>query len=381
MNLVEALSVLVAAWVLAAATAAPSTSSAAAATFVHQSTSDALSVAAAAAKQRHGLPSSIHEEINRRIFPQRSSRRILVNSLPLEKKHSQNLSHKKNIFVMTKDCKEGISVPKSTDQKLRILRADGTEVIFGTSFAICKPQLQLEMANVGFKPSIVTAVKSGPLRADLKRDNKLFIYVPEKQGMRGNIPHFFIWPPSSQFQRTTKGIENNEASSEIKVWKAFSQRQPLIGRIKANKSLTKYHLSHFNRAGVADHRVGKRSPLGLGLVPAVAVTHHGSASPASAHHSVVLHPKPARAVTVAALHGVAGLVTHAVIDPGLHISSTTVLSHDAPHALVIPVVALAHPAPHPLFRAHVGGFGVGLDFGGHGAGHGFYAAASAFAFR
>lgn len=45
-----------------------------------------------------------------------------------------------------------------------------------------------------------------------------------------------------------------------------------------------------------------------------------------------------------------------------HITDSAILTHKLPHI----------PEHENVFRTHYGGFGVGIDFGGHGSGHGFY---------
>jgi hypothetical protein len=72
-------------------------------------------------------------------------------------------------------------------------------------------------------------------------------------------------------------------------------------------------------------------------------------------------------------------VTHTVVQK---VSTLThdpdpVLTHDVSVTHITDSVLLAHRLPQMpehqnVFRTHYGGFGVGIDFGGHGSGHGFY---------
>jgi hypothetical protein len=57
--------------------------------------------------------------------------------------------------------------------------------------------------------------------------------------------------------------------------------------------------------------------------------------------------------------------------------SDLVLNHDVTVTHITDTTLRTHkltqiPEHQKLLRTHYGGFGVGIDFGGHGSGHGFY---------
>jgi len=81
-----------------------------------------------------------------------------------------------------------------------------------------------------------------------------------------------------------------------------------------------------------------------------------------------LHDSP---VTHTVIHKVSTL-TH---DPDPILTHDVSVTHITDGVVLAPIVSHKPPVPHEqqnVFRMHYGGFGVGIDFGGHGSGHGFY---------
>ncbi|XP_069668952.1 mucin-3B-like [Periplaneta americana] len=76
-------------------------------------------------------------------------------------------------------------------------------------------------------------------------------------------------------------------------------------------------------------------------------------------------------------------VTHTVVhkvstlthDPDPLLTHDVSVTHITDGVVLAPLVTHKSPRPtvhHNALRSHFGGFGVGVDFGGHGSGHGFY---------
>ena len=78
----------------------------------------------------------------------------------------------------------------------------------------------------------------------------------------------------------------------------------------------------------------------------------------------LLHHLP---VTHTVVHKVSTL-THDPVPVLSHDVSVTHITDTAFHTHKLPQI----PEHQNVFRTHYGGFGVGIDFGGHGSGHGFY---------
>jgi hypothetical protein len=76
------------------------------------------------------------------------------------------------------------------------------------------------------------------------------------------------------------------------------------------------------------------------------------------HHLPVTHTVVQKVSTLT--HDPAPVLSHDF--SVTHITDTSIRTHKLPQI----------PEHQNVFRTHYGGFGVGIDFGGHGSGHGFY---------
>lgn len=128
----------------------------------------------------------------------------------------------------------------------------------------------------------------------------------------------------------------------------------------------------------------KRSPLEIGYVQ-FPLTHHEVHHPVHHHHHVTIHKQNLtnhrNNLVNSHEHWVPGHVVNHAFIPG-HIEHvlvpaehTLVVTHSAIHEVHAVVL---HPVNvHPevnIYRKHFGGYGVGVEYGGHGAGHGFQVA-------
>lgn len=121
----------------------------------------------------------------------------------------------------------------------------------------------------------------------------------------------------------------------------------------------------------------KRSPLEIGLVSFnnVAKIHnngntiHDRAKPKKSTVDVPLHPNVAVHAHVAHVWIPGRVHDHSYIPAHVHhvlLPTHALLLSENVHAILVP------PVSSNVYRNHIGGFGVGLGFGGQGAGHGFH---------
>ena len=141
-------------------------------------------------------------------------------------------------------------------------------------------------------------------------------------------------------------------------------------------------------ATLTDH--GTKTILDHSLVPVVAIDHKTSHG-VSKQSTLTLTPECLTKTTITVNHGDhilatvpehADSVSHAVVhkvstishDPVAVISHDVSVTHISEGVVLAPVVEhkAAPPLHHNVYRTHFGGFGVGIDIGGHGSGHGFY---------
>jgi hypothetical protein len=98
---------------------------------------------------------------------------------------------------------------------------------------------------------------------------------------------------------------------------------------------------------------------------------HGQTNHDHISTTITEHGKDASPVTHTVVHKVSTL-TH---DPDPILTHDVSVTHITDGVLFAPGTGHKPPEPpeeHNVFRSHYGGFGVGIDFGGHGSGHGFY---------
>jgi hypothetical protein len=86
--------------------------------------------------------------------------------------------------------------------------------------------------------------------------------------------------------------------------------------------------------------------------------HHIFTTFTALHHLPVTHTVVQKVSTLT--HDPAPVLSHDV--SVTHITDSALRTHELPQI----------PEHQNVFRTHYGGFGVGIDFGGHGSGHGFY---------
>jgi hypothetical protein len=155
-------------------------------------------------------------------------------------------------------------------------------------------------------------------------------------------------------------------------------------------------ITHVTTTTLSEHGVSKSPTLTVlehSLVPVVALTtkpRHGS----SRQSTLTLTPECLTKTTITVNHGQTDhdhtltTITEHAKDDLLQDSHTVVhkvstLTHDPDPILThdISVTHITqgvlqklqeHPVQQNVFRTHYGGYGVGIDFGGHGSGHGFY---------
>lgn len=144
----------------------------------------------------------------------------------------------------------------------------------------------------------------------------------------------------------------------------------------------------------AQQSKSKRSPLEIGYVQFSLPGHHGT----HIHQDVTIHVPSVVAHahnTTTTIHDKHNMLVHTnTHDPLYEHRNEWIPGHVRNHAyipghvhhVIVPASTLlvAHPVhaavllhpvsmhPVPLYRKHYGGFGVGVDYGGHGAGHGFH---------
>jgi hypothetical protein len=107
------------------------------------------------------------------------------------------------------------------------------------------------------------------------------------------------------------------------------------------------------------------------LTKTMITVNHGQTNHDHILTTITEHDKEDSLVTHTVVHKVSTL-TH---DPDPILTHDVSVTHITDGVLVTPGASRKSPEPseeHNVFRSHYGGFGVGIDFGGHGSGHGFY---------
>lgn len=107
------------------------------------------------------------------------------------------------------------------------------------------------------------------------------------------------------------------------------------------------------------------------LTKTMITVNHGQTNHDHISTTITEHGKDASPVTHTVVHKVSTL-TH---DPDPILTHDVSVTHITDGVLFAPGTGHKPPEPpeeHNVFRSHYGGFGVGIDFGGHGSGHGFY---------
>ncbi|KAJ9596682.1 hypothetical protein L9F63_012286, partial [Diploptera punctata] len=133
---------------------------------------------------------------------------------------------------------------------------------------------------------------------------------------------------------------------------------------------------------------GPKTILDHTLLPVVSIDHKQSHG-VSKQSTLTLTPECLTQTTVEVNHGEHvspehalshdESVSHALVhkvstithDPDALIAHDVTVTHITDGVLLTPVVE-HKSVHHNIFRTHLGGYGVGIDFGGHGGGHGFY---------
>ncbi|PSN33388.1 hypothetical protein C0J52_19891 [Blattella germanica] len=219
-------------------------------------------------------------------------------------------------------------------------------------------------------------------------------------------------PHSSRFVAhdltVTHPTSRHSIMKVVSVPKSRDQNHGPVGGLEHVTHALVPTITHVTTTTVSEHGISKSPTLTVldhSLVP-VAALHNKGSHGLSKQSTVTLTPECLTKTTIEVNHGSSDHILASVADhskdPLLHalvkphddsVSHTLVhkvstITHD-PEPVITHDVSVTHitdgvvlapvvdhkarpPVHHNVFRSHFGGFGVGVDFGGHGSGHGFY---------